>query len=50
MQVQAYLLGFNGRCEDAITFYKQTLGAIRQNFLVAMLRHGDGSFWRSVDD
>lgn len=27
MQVQAYLLAFNGRCEEAITFYKQTLGA-----------------------
>ena len=26
MQVQSYLL-FNGRCEEAIEFYKKTLGA-----------------------
>lgn len=27
MQVQAYLFAFDGRCEEAITFYKQALGA-----------------------
>lgn len=27
MQVQSYLHAFDGRCEEAITFYKQALGA-----------------------
>ena len=27
MQVQAYLHAFDGRCEEAIAFYKQALGA-----------------------
>lgn len=37
MQVQAYLHAFNGRCEEAINFYKKTLNAE----VVMMMRFKD---------
>lgn len=37
IQIQPYLF-FNGRCEEAINFYQQTLGAEVQ----FLMRHGEG--------